>query len=689
MRLTGIIVFLEYLGMFQYAVWADGPSLLTAQHRQIVACLNNIVQSHLRPRGTLFITLSSTSAGHKATARQLTGSGDFGTVAAFLHSLNEHAQWAVEVSQYGGAELDVTYEDFHKHDYIIFTGYREEASGVVHTIIEQVNKIYTRISWNFRARFIIVTEVYVTVSLPQLAIKIFEELWKYYSIMNVLLIISVAHLKVNDTISGSSMSHGSPSESELLLYTWFPYISQRQCDRVMSPVLIDRWTSKGEFALKANLFPDKVPKTFQGCKSKIYSYHYPPAVQETSPGEYSGFEINYIKLIFQKLNLTPVYKMIPYRYYNHVDQFLYTIRQLEQSSSDIAIGVMPFGESTIAPAEATIPYTDVKILWHVPCPKQVSRWITIYEIFSLQVWLLICVFATGVVISMWLLAKYGRNHRTRESPNYMTIICCIYNLWAIMTGVSVPEKPISNGLRIIFIGWVCFSLSVSTVFQALFVEFLVNPRFEKRITTLSELIESKIQYGIKGNLRMKQFSDPIYETIYKNRTVCKSMLKCMERVIRNNDFATVTDTFHAEYFKIRLLSQNIHIPFCTLREDITRYSISTYMAKGTSLLKTFNRMIRYLFEAGLFQKWYSDFMNDIRLGGQSMEGDDASLEGIDENYLSVGYSSYSLSRLQVVFYTLLLGDCFSTLAFLGELLYSRTWVVTKLLLRGTEHKGTQ
>ena len=46
------------------------------------------------------------------------------------------------------------------------------------------------------------------------------------------------------------------------------------------------------------------------------------------------------------------------------------------------------------------------------------------------------------VIIMWLLAKHERQINFRESANYKSIMYCIYNVWAVLTGVSVPQKPI-------------------------------------------------------------------------------------------------------------------------------------------------------------------------------------------------------------------------------------------------------
>jgi hypothetical protein len=93
---------------------------------------------------------------------------------------------------------------------------------------------------------------------------------------------------------------------------------------------------------------------------------------------------------------------------------------------------------------------------------------------------------------MWLLAKYETQLHVRDSENYKTIMYCIQNVWAVLTGVSVPQKPISFSLRIFFTAWVLYAVSMTTVYQAFFIGLLVNPGFEKRITTLNDLIPSEI-----------------------------------------------------------------------------------------------------------------------------------------------------------------------------------------------------
>jgi hypothetical protein len=87
---------------------------------------------------------------------------------------------------------------------------------------------------------------------------------------------------------------------------------------------------------------------------------------------------------------------------------------------------------------------------------------------------------------------------------------------------------------------------------------------------------------------ISKFSNSLYKTITKNRKICNSVYQCLQRVIERKDFATIFDSFRAEYFRSRLLFHNIHVQVCTLQEGITFFMVSLYMAKGNPLLHTFN-----------------------------------------------------------------------------------------------------
>jgi len=108
-------------------------------------------------------------------------------------------------------------------------------------------------------------------------------------------------------------------------------------------------------------------------------------------------------------------------------------------------------------------------------------------------------------------------------------------VWAVPTGISVPQKPISLSLRIFFIAWVWYSVAMTTVYQAYFIGLLVNPGFEKSIETTNDLMQSGIEYGYTSDIDALKLSDPLYEIIATNRKIYMSVYKCLQRVIERKD----------------------------------------------------------------------------------------------------------------------------------------------------------
>ena len=95
-----------------------------------------------------------------------------------------------------------------------------------------------------------------------ISFQILQEMWKYYSVMDVLTVMSVSNFRFNDTAVDSAIPERNKPEIDIQLFSWFPYTSPTHCDKVKEAVLVDRWNSEGEFVLKVNLFPEKVQLMF-------------------------------------------------------------------------------------------------------------------------------------------------------------------------------------------------------------------------------------------------------------------------------------------------------------------------------------------------------------------------------------------------------------------------------------------
>jgi len=677
MQLIKILILLKSIGIYYPTLSINNLEILTTEQRHIVLCVDNIVHRHLLPRKSIRVSLPPVEYNITSPTQTHTQLQEyyFNMVDTFLRIVTEGTRWSVEVSRIGATQPEILNEYFLKHDsYIIFTGIHTEESDIISSVSKQLQELQNEGSWNYRARFVVVTSVHINVSIQELAFKILKEMWKYYSVMDVLTVMSVSNITFTDTVVDSAIPEGNKSEIDIQLFSWFPYTSPTHCDKVKEAVFVGRWNSEGEFVLKVNLFPEKVPKTFHKCSTKVISFINPPAVMENSEKIYTGLAVNFLEVILKRLNLTAQYIVSPNTKETYYRMLMQTVQQLEPSSSDIAIGVLPLFSDTIHVAETTIPYLFIRLLWYVPCPKPASRWKSIYKIFDSLVWVCFSAFAILAVIIMWLLAKYETQLHVRESSNYITIMYCIYNVLAVITGVSVPQKPISLSLRIFFIAWVWYNVAMTSVYQAYFIGLLVNPGFEKSITNLNDLIQSGIEYGYPVEIDILTFPDPLYKIITKNRKICNSVYQCLQRVVERKDFATIFDSFREEYFRTRLLFHNIHVQVCTLQEDIIHFMASTYMSKGNPLLHKFNEIITRIFEAGLNKKWHNDFMSSPRLDDHPIDDDDTNFSDFATNELNTDYSTFSLKHLQVVFYVLLIGQIISTFVFLVEVLYYRACI---------------
>jgi hypothetical protein len=204
-------------------------------------------------------------------------------VDTFLRIVTEGARCSVEVSRTGTAQPEILNEYSLKHDsYIIFTGIQKEESDIIWSVSEQLQEIQKAGLWNYRARFVVVTSVHINVSIQEMAFKIFEEMWKYYSVMDVLIVMSVSNFRFNDTAVYNAITEGNKSEIDIQLFICFPYTSPTNCEKVKEAVLVDSWNSDSEFHLKVNVFPEKVPKTFHRCSTKVISFINLPAGMEDS-----------------------------------------------------------------------------------------------------------------------------------------------------------------------------------------------------------------------------------------------------------------------------------------------------------------------------------------------------------------------------------------------------------------------
>jgi hypothetical protein len=206
---------------------------------------------------------------------------------------------------------------------------------------------------------------------------------------------------------------------------------------------------------------------------------------------------------------------------------------------------------------------------------------------------------------------------------------------------------------------------MTTVFQAFFASFLVQPDMGNQITSLEELLKSGIEYGYTSSVEklIENIQDSSYTKIKSHRSVCPTYMSCVERVIRS-DFATISSAYFIANIRKMKMSGGLTYPICPLSHNIAVFRGSTYLSKGSPLLNPINQIIRRLIESGLKDRILGDFRN------KSME-EVLSLIDIKKSYVhnENNYITFSLSHLHLAFVFLFIGFGASFIVFLCELTY--------------------
>jgi hypothetical protein len=229
--------------------------------------------------------------------------------------------------------------------------------------------------------------------------------------------------------------------------------------------------------------------------------------------------------------------------------------------------------------------------------------------------------------------------------------------------VSVPQQPTNPSLRVLFFLYVCFCFAVSTVFQAFFVSYLVEPKYGKKLENFEDLLNSDVVYGYFPALNFAQYalSYPEFEKFEEQKEPqedCSDSWKCVERMITKRDIASVIVPEFATYVAKELGTVDVGEIICSLDPDIMSSKLTILFKKGNPLLDRFNILMRRYLEAGLQERHWTELQHRADLIGADKLGDSAG-----DMYLV-----FSVSHLMPAFLALLVGTVLSSVVFIVELI---------------------
>lgn len=643
---------------------------LTSERRYMAMCIMSIIHGNFMPEETLLVSFPNNKCDGNRT---LPKCHDVKLVDFVLENIHRDDLLLIHV--YQPEDLYVQMTDDHLtivHNYIIFTWPEEVHGDIIEALVSQLENLMSVGSWNPRARFLVVVTESDTRPTQLLALMICETMWAKNRIVNVVIMVPNSD---DLLIDGDIHS--------LDLYTWFPYATT-SCVEPRQVIRIDQCLpdNNGQPSSRKSLFPNKIPNKFRGCSIRVSAADLTPNVILTNSSNnsdgntvysYRGLEIEYILLLAEATNLTVVF--LPPIEGDFQEKTMKVLVALTTGTTDVAIGHLPLNSVMIPFADPTVTILFDTLRWYVPCPRPVSRMGKIMRAFTVSVWFNILLVFILTVLIFWRSANVPHSSMVvTESQSYKEIHRCLYIVWALSLGISVPNKPRTLKLRAFISLFLCYCFVVGTLFQATFVSFLVNPGYHTAISNFDELVETGLPYGkIKSLDNFMYLINYTEHDRFRSHIDCSDHHKCLQRLFVDGDITMFTPMVDAMYVLSHMgMSQKRNL-LCVLNDNVFPLDSAMYLAKGHPLLRLFNVVIRRCIEAGLVLKYWNDMIFRIHLQHVADSKEPSCVVCNDM------YFVFTLSHLKDAFVVLLGGFILSAIVFVLELIYkcrSETHTVT-------------
>ena len=376
----------------------------------------------------------------------------------------------------------------------------------------------------------------------------------------------------------------------------------------------------------------------------------------------TGLNVEILKFVCDKVNLTAVFLLPSLNL--ELDSAVKHFAELEEGISDVLTGVVSVLPMVVTSSfEATIPFRRINFKMLVPCPKAFPGMGNVLTTFSLSVWLTIGLVLLLTTAVFWCDRNGPYRSVCDETHTYQSLSNCFHNVWAVFVGVSVPQQPTTSRLRGFFFLYVCFCFAISTVFQAFFVSYLVEPNYEKKLETLEEILNSNVVYGYYSGINYIQDTITFPEFVkfleYKGiKEDCTDARKCVERMITKRDIASFIPPLFATYVARELGTVDVGNIICSLEQVAVSSSLTVLFKKGNPLLDRFNILMRRYLESGLPERLWTELQHRAALKG----------EGRFSEAAGDTFFAFSVSHLMQAFVVLLVGTALSSVVFIAELI---------------------
>ena len=601
-------------------------------------------------------------------------------VGYLIEELHNSGRWPILVYNVSYNMKGNMYTEIHQHgSYImLIAGPCEEWEEHIARYLQQLYELSAGNStghlWNPRAKFVVSVMTNCTRQENKIYSRpILKKLW-LYEVTNV----AVLFLKSNEQ-AGNDVQQNTTDSAQgtyVELHTWCPYENSDRCSPAEGTVPVKVFTVQNVSDIRrSDIQGGFLGKNFHGCRMQMIVSEIPPLVNLPRKVCYKEFEcqnvyedglaIEMLRIIGNVLNITLDFLNYESFVGASIGELFEEVAKGTGTPLIFAGNIPGLSPEVDYTGEYTRSYFSFRAAWYTPCALRYDRWSRFFNIFSVELWICFALSLFLAVITVTCISNYGHKSHLLESQSYSNIFSVITNVIAVSLSVSVNTQPRSAPLRLFFFCWVCYSLAISTVFQAYLTTFLIEPGYEEPIKTVAQMLKSERKFGYQESLEAlyADSSDLVDTTIAKDAVQCPDEDTCFIWAAVYQNFTTILSDHDLENFLVmgNWTDENNKPFLCELEDGVVRTTeIAIMFRKRSPFFKFIDNILRVIIEGGIFMHIKKRAFNKLKMKSK-----------FDVPTLADTYYATSITQLETAFYLLLLGYVLAAVCFVIEIMRHR------------------
>jgi hypothetical protein len=202
---------------------------------------------------------------------------------------------------------------------------------------------------------------------------------------------------------------------------------------------------------------------------------------------------------------------------------------------------------------------------------------------------------------------------------------------------------------------------MSTVFQAFFITYLVEPGYGKKFETFNDLLHSGVAYAYNDVVEFSMVTTSYEEhRRFPSSRIqdCDDIVECTRRIANNDQLCTISFPRVSQYLACEMGIRDASKYLCTLEENVLTYGLFSVLRNGNPFLNRLNVLTRRSQEGGLLDRYWAQLLWITSLRSKMSFGN-----GEEDLYFV-----FLFSHLSPAFCVLGFGYALSSAVFLVEIL---------------------